>query len=63
MAEISVSYKGYQITVERERRGVDWYITVTCPSGDLAYDGWWRDSAYKSHEEAIAEAKKGAMLT
>lgn len=62
MSAISINYKRHLITVERERPGVDWYITVECPGGGMAYDGWWRDSAYKSHKEAIEEAKRGALL-
>lgn len=63
MACININFRKHMITVEREHASNDWYITVTAPSGAFTYDGWWRDSAYKPASEAIAEAKRGAMLT
>jgi hypothetical protein len=53
---------GHLIQVARESVADDWYIIVTAPCGRLAYDGWWRDSAGKLVREAIAEAKRGAMI-
>jgi hypothetical protein len=55
-------YKGYTIIVERERDCDDWYIQVTGPDGTYSYDGWWNGSAYRSEDDAIAEAKSGAMI-
>lgn len=55
------TFKRHAITVSREF-GSDWYITVLSPEGLYAYDGWWRDSAHKSRERVITQAKIGAML-
>lgn len=62
MSVITCSYKGSLITVSRTFDHENWYITVTFPDGTYGYDGWWRDSEFKSADEAIAEAKIGAQL-
>lgn len=56
------NFKGCAITVSRYDSSQEWYITVTDPAGGYLYDGWWRDSEDKTLVEAIAEAKRGAML-
>jgi hypothetical protein len=58
----TIEYKGATITVDRERRAENWYITVILESGSYLYDGWWADSADRSMDEAIEEAKQGAWL-
>jgi hypothetical protein len=55
-------FKGHTIRVERENPESDWYITVEAPDGTYAYDGSWRDSAHETADEAIEEAKRGALL-
>jgi hypothetical protein len=55
-------YKNHKIHLSRESRKKDWYIWVYTPSGDLAYDGYWRDSAGKPIREAVAEAIQGAQI-
>lgn len=62
MSAVALTFKKHVITVERETKRDNWYITVQCPDGTYAYDGWWRDSVDKTVEQAIAEAKHGAQL-
>lgn len=57
-----VIYKGCTIDVYKDHEHDDWYITVTFPDGTYGYDGWWRDSAHRSENDAIEEAKEGAEL-
>lgn len=51
-----------QIYGDRNTTGQAWYIRVYAPDGCYAYDGWWKDSEYKSPSEVIAEAIRGACL-
>lgn len=61
--ERHVTFKRHAIHVERDQKMFGWwYIIVTAPNGCHAYNGWWRDSAGRTADEAIAEAKRGAML-
>lgn len=62
MSGESLTYKGFFIEVRRGRWRDDWYIQVMAPAGDMFYDGWWPDSAHRTVEEAIAEAKEGAQI-
>jgi hypothetical protein len=55
-------YKDYEIHLSRESPKRDWYIWVYAPSGDLAYDGYWRDSAGRPIREAVAEAIRAACI-
>lgn len=57
-----VRFKRHNIRVSKDRPASNWYIVVTAPSGLRAYDGWWPDSADKSWQDAVAEAKDGACL-
>jgi predicted RNase H-like HicB family nuclease len=61
--EVHVTFKRHEIVATQDQIGRDWYIRVTAPSGSYAYDGWWRDSAGKTVDEVLEEAKQGAMLT
>ena len=56
-------FRRHDITVSKDSDESDWYIVVTGPSGLRDYDGWWRESRGKTWEEAVEEAKRGAMLT
>jgi hypothetical protein len=66
--ELFAHWGAHEISVQRELVDTNphmigwWYITVRCPDGGLAYDGWWRDSDDKSLADAVAEAFKGARL-
>ena len=55
-------YKDHEIHISRESKKANWYIWVYSPSGALAYDGYWRDSAGKTIRQAIAEAIRGAEI-
>ena len=55
-------YKDHTVSVHRDRPGSDWYFIVTDPDGSYSTDGWWRDSAQKTMEEAIVESIVGAGL-
>lgn len=52
----------HTIDIRRENEDEDWYITVTAPCGTHDYDGWWKGSADKPIEEALAEAVRGSCL-
>lgn len=54
-------YKGRDIGITRGASG-SWYIVVTEESGMRSYDGYWRDSAHRSLDDAITEACTGACL-
>lgn len=54
-------YKDCDIGITRGA-GRDWYIVVILESGMRAYDGYWRDSAHRSLDDAITEACVGACL-
>ena len=55
-------FKGHDINVSKDSLSANWYIRVIHPNGSKLYDGWWRDSANATWQEAIEEAKRGAML-
>jgi len=56
------TYKGHSIGIARDDKNYNWYIIVTAPNGMRDYDGWWQDSAGKTHREAVLEALRGSML-
>ena len=56
------TFKKHHITISRPSKDKNWYITVTSPNGCYAYNGWWRDSEFKTPKEAFEEAKRGACL-
>jgi hypothetical protein len=56
------SYKGRDISISRKDESDNWYIMVTEPSGDYAYNGLWSNSAGKSKREAVLEAISGACI-
>ena len=56
------TYKGHTINVSRGKLDRRWYIRVWAPNGCYAYDGWWQGSEDKTHEDALLEACRGAML-
>jgi hypothetical protein len=56
------TFRRHSISLTRESSLHDWYIIVKHPSGGNLYDGWWRDSSDKTAKDALAEAKRGAML-
>lgn len=60
--EVEATFKGHHIHGTQDKPGRDWYIRVTAPSGSYAYDGYWRDSAGKTADEVLDEAKDGAGL-
>lgn len=60
--EHDVRFKGHDINVSKDSLSSNWYIRVTHPNGSKLYDGWWRDSANATWQEAVDEAKLGAML-
>lgn len=60
--EHDVRFKGHDINVSKDSLSANWYIRVIHPNGSKLYDGWWRDSATATWQEAIKEAKRGAML-
>lgn len=61
--ERCVRFKRHDIHIQRDEKMFGWwYIIVTAPCGSKAYNGWWHDSADRTADEAIAEAKRGAML-
>lgn len=53
----------YTIEASRDDESRNWYITVTAPSGIRDYDGYWRNSDFKTVDEVINEAIAGACLT
>jgi len=55
-------YKGYLLNLFVDEANGCWYIIVTALDGCYAYDGWWRDSEYKTVDEAILEAIRGAGI-
>lgn len=55
-------YKQHDIRIDRTARNPNWYIVVRGPDGCYACDGWWRDSADKTMDEAILEACRGSLL-
>jgi hypothetical protein len=54
-------WRDYLIWIDLEPMG-DWYIRVTAPDGVYLYDGWWRDSKFRSASDAVEEAFRGAEL-
>lgn len=54
--------RDHMLHISRESRQSDWYIWVYAPSGALAYDGYWRNSAGKTIKAATAEAIRGAKI-
>lgn len=54
-------YEDHSILLQKESENDDWYIIVHSDAG-YSYDGWWRDSADKTQNEAFAEALNGACL-
>jgi hypothetical protein len=60
--EHQTTFKKHHIAISRPSEDKDWYIMVTAPNGCYAYDGWWRDSGFKTPKEAFDEAKFGACL-
>ena len=60
--EHEVTFKRHHISVSKDSLSTNWYIRVTHPNGCKVYDGWWRDSENATWEEAVQEAKIGAML-
>lgn len=65
MSHLTGSYEtviaDHQVIIEK-RAGEDYYIEVRAPNGCYCYDGFWAGSADKTIEEAIAEAKAGALI-
>lgn len=57
-----VRFKRHDINVSKDALSSNWYIRVTHPNGSKLYDGWWRDSANATWQEAVEEAKRGALL-
>ena len=57
-----VRFKGHDINVSKDALSTNWYIRVIHPNGSKLYDGWWRDSANATWQEAVEEAKRGALL-
>lgn len=55
-------FKRHHISVSKDSLSANWYIRVTHPNGSMLYDGWWRDSASATWQEAVEEAKQGALL-
>lgn len=55
-------YKQHSIAIERDCPLVDWYIVVIDSKGRVTYDGWWKNSAEKSVDEAITQALKESFL-
>ena len=60
--EHDVIFKGHDINVSKDSQSANWYIRVIHPNGSMLYDGWWRDSENAKWQEAVEEAKRGAML-
>jgi predicted RNase H-like HicB family nuclease len=61
--EHEMTFKKHHISISRPSEDKNWYIIVTAPNGCYAYDGWWRDSEFKTPKEAFEEAKRGALIT
>lgn len=61
-SDCSARYKGCDISVSRPADDRDWYIHVTDAGGFSLYNGFWRDSAGKTMDEALEEACRGSML-
>ena len=53
----------YTIDASRDDESRNWYITVTAPSGIRDYDGYWRNSDFKTADDVVNEAIRGACLT
>lgn len=53
---------GYDYQIERDSNDDDWYIQVRPSDSGYVYDGWWRDSAHRTMEEAVREAIRGACI-
>lgn len=60
--KITAEHKGHYIQCDKASPDADWYITVIAPTGVYSYDGYWRDSAARTPQEAVAEAIRGAAL-
>ena len=60
--EHDVRIKNHDINVSKDSLSANWYIRVTHHNGCKLYDGWWRESANATWQEAVEEAKRGAML-
>ena len=60
--EHEVRFKRHDINVSKDSLSVNWYIRVTHPNGSKLYDGWWRGSENATWQEAVEEAKRGALL-
>lgn len=54
-------YKRHFIHIAQELDR-NWYIIVTDHTGSYGYDGYWRDSADKTKEEAFEQACRGAQI-
>lgn len=54
------TYRGHQITIERDSPTDRWAFLVVCPDGTLAADGVMRERA--TMREAIIYAVRGALL-
>ena len=61
--EHTLRFKRHEIAVTKDAPDKNWYIVVRSPSGLRCYDGWWSESAGRTWQEAVAEAKREAMLT
>lgn len=62
-AEVEAACWGdYMIEASRDNARSDWYITVTAPNGMRDYDGYWRNSAFKTADDVVNEAIRGACL-
>jgi len=55
-------YKGCHVEVNREPKGLGYYIIVDAPDGGGLYDGWWREGEYRPIDDAIYEALYGSKL-
>ena len=53
----------YTIDASRDDESRNWHITVTAPSGIRDYDGYWRNSDFKTADDVVNEAIRGACLT
>ena len=60
--EHETTFKRHHISVTKNSLSKNWYIQVLHPNGSKLYDGWWRASENATWQEAIQEAKEGAML-
>lgn len=61
-SEFHATYRGHDIQISFERKDPKpFYIMVTAPSGEYAYDGWWGEE-WNTMDEAIVEALRGSCL-